>query len=746
MNFKSVFQFNSQGFCSKHSILWVISLLFIGTLFFSPFISVFSGVSPFALGAPDIVVSSEGELRNAVYNAPAIENFVIALNADIALTSSLVISEGKNITLTSEGNSEFFKLIGVAEQSTIIIEPGGVLVLDGIVVTHVKDAVGQRVTVKFNGSFIMVEGIISGNTAGGGWSGGGGVYNWGTFEMYGGKISNNIAFNGGGVTNYQGNFTMFKGIISDNHGGGVTNYQGNFTMFNGAISDNTGNGGVDNYGVFEMYGGVLSGNFDGGGWSSGGGVDSNNGNFSMFGGVISGNFGYYGGGVYNSHGNFSMSGGEIFGNRAGTGGGVHNGINGTFILLGGKIFGNTANEGGGVHNAGDREFVSGFFMSGGEILGNTAERAGGGVHNSGDGIFILSGGKISKNIVLNSDPTVTSDGGGVHNFNIFKMLGGEISGNSARNGGGVANGDTFEMLGGEISSNAAVNGGGIHSMYNFSMFDGTISNNQATHGGGIHSYFHEFYSDPNVALGNCRLFGGIISDNTASGNGGGIWIYPNHLNRLFVYDKVVFKNNRASTAYNREPIYDEMYRLQIGQEVTWTTPFTQGYNNYDISDIFDVPVTRYTVTVYGSFATHTGEGSYAVGESVTVYAGTSKDYTFLGWTVIGDVALMNGVTETFTMPANNVVIRANWRPIPTGDSGGGRDGFGSGGRDSSITPSELEPSPTTPQKDEAYNSPIPEGEKNSLPQLLWITALLIIIAGLIAVSIVWMLTTKKDKT
>jgi len=76
------------------------------------------------------------------------------------------------------------------------------------------------------------------------------------------------------------------------------------------------------------------------------------------------------------------------------------------------------------------------------------------------------------------------------------------------------------MFGGEIIGNTAVNEGGIHSMYNFSMFDGTISNNQATYGGGIHIYFHEFYSNPNVAFGNCKLFGGTISDNIASGNEG----------------------------------------------------------------------------------------------------------------------------------------------------------------------------------------------------------------------------------
>jgi hypothetical protein len=48
-------------------VAFFVSLLFVVVLFFSCFVSVFSGgVFPFVLGASDRVVSTERELRNAV--------------------------------------------------------------------------------------------------------------------------------------------------------------------------------------------------------------------------------------------------------------------------------------------------------------------------------------------------------------------------------------------------------------------------------------------------------------------------------------------------------------------------------------------------------------------------------------------------------------------------------------------------------------------------------------------------------
>ncbi|MCL2288157.1 MAG: hypothetical protein FWC33_03110 [Candidatus Bathyarchaeota archaeon] len=79
------------------------------------------------------------------------------------------------------------------------------------------------------------------------------------------------------------------------------------------------------------------------------------------------------------------------------------------------------------------------------------------------------------------------------------------------------------------------------------------------------------------------MSGGEISGNNAAFSGGGIWIDVDKLGNLSIADGVVFSNNRASAAYNRDPVHDELYCTYIGDIVSWSSPFTQGYNNYDIS-------------------------------------------------------------------------------------------------------------------------------------------------------------------
>ncbi|MDE5775663.1 MAG: hypothetical protein K2H67_02145 [Treponemataceae bacterium] len=103
----------------------------------------------------------------------------------------------------------------------------------------------------------------------------------------------------------------------------------------------------------------------------------------------------------------------------------------------------------------------------------------------------------------------------------LKMTGGLITGNKADRGGGVClslstNQSSFVMSGGEISGNTAtVNGGGVFVDSNsdeFIMNGGTIRNNSASKNGG------------GVCLsgGTFIMNNGTISDNTSIENGGGV--------------------------------------------------------------------------------------------------------------------------------------------------------------------------------------------------------------------------------
>jgi hypothetical protein len=182
---------------------------------------------------------------------------------------------------------------------------------------------------------------------------------------------------------------------------------------------------------------------------------------------------YADGGVGGRTGKITMIGGKISGNESKYGGGIcidspdeqdapdYGGELFEFTMVGGDITDNKANEsGGGIEMVND-SFR--FVMSGGTISGNQA-KTGGGADFIYDGAATMNGGKISEN-------TATKGGGVSAFFGVtFTMVGeAEISGNIATSGvgGGVLFSDdvgaVFTMNGGKISGNTASgNGGGVY--------------------------------------------------------------------------------------------------------------------------------------------------------------------------------------------------------------------------------------------------------------------------------------------
>jgi hypothetical protein len=244
------------GFGVRRSRLLLVSLILVVLLCSLFSCTMVVGAKTSLKGA--IHVSDEVELKNAVSNAKSGIQIVIAIDNDISLTEGmLVIPAGKDITLTSNKAIGFYQLIGAKAMTrdpnlffdtyydTVVVMGGGVLRIDGVIVTHAKGIKGTGVRVGSDGTLIMYDGKISGNNlpraylGHAAWTGyGGGVHNSGIFEMYGGEITNNTAYCGGGVYNV-GTFTMYDGIISDNaadYGGGV---YGTVDRFGGEIYNNT---------------------------------------------------------------------------------------------------------------------------------------------------------------------------------------------------------------------------------------------------------------------------------------------------------------------------------------------------------------------------------------------------------------------------------------------------------------------------------------------------------------------------
>ncbi len=168
------------------------------------------------------------------------------------------------------------------------------------------------------------------------------------------------------------------------------------------------------------------------------------------------------------------------------------------------------------------------------ISENTAGFAGG-VCNYG--MLTIAGGEISYNTTTASN----GYGGGLRNFGTMTMTSGSISNNTATNDGGGVYGGTFTMYGGTVSDNTANGSGGGVCVTKFILEGGTISSNKMTEstesGGGVRvNSSAEFVMNGGVIKNNTSvnsgggvafaglftMTGGEISENTATNDGGGV--------------------------------------------------------------------------------------------------------------------------------------------------------------------------------------------------------------------------------
>lgn len=228
---------------------------------------------------------------------------------------------------------------------------------------------------------------------------------------------------------------------------------------------------------------------------------------NLIGGIITGGTGRVGsesntnGGGISSSGSVYMYGGNIAGNTATKDGG---GITATnpaedgsrvFEMYGGTITGNKAGaSGGGVNTSTHVELV------GGTISNNISTTQGGGLNLSLGTDKVACEVTISEDFII-SDNKTEGNGGGVY------IAGGMTDDNSPKFD------SKLTLEGGTISDNTADgNGGGIYNLGELIVEDVIISENNAVNGGGIY----------NISEEKLTMTGGVISDNTATQNGGGV--------------------------------------------------------------------------------------------------------------------------------------------------------------------------------------------------------------------------------
>lgn len=303
------------------------------------------------------------------------------------------------------------------------------------------------------------------------------------------------------------------------------------------------------------------------------------------GGCVTGGQATEGGGIYVAgDASLSLEGGSITGNQANRGGGICTAEGAGVVITGGKISGNSAKQGGGLFLRCEAD------ITGGEISGNSAEYTGAGLYAemAESGEIRLSGCGIEGNTGLGhgggiylkncrvtaadcriADNVVTdahASGGGVYidEYAGFTITSGTvISGNSAANqGGGVCvSGGTpaadFAMDSGEISGNSAINGGGIATTGtgSFEITGGKIAQNTASgDGGGIYVSF-AFTRDTSKNIAHCDIDG-----NTAGNYGGGVFLQGNS----FIRTELCGNSIRRNSALDGGGVYvNQMDQLHL---------------------------------------------------------------------------------------------------------------------------------------------------------------------------------------
>ena len=322
-------------------------------------------------------------LAGAISKVQSGDVVIIIIVNPAAVSSSLSIPNGKDITIQAQGTGEIVRAVGYTSM-LFDVRPGGKLTLDGITVdggaiwnSGVNVGVVASASMIYTSGTMVITGgaIIRNNDAGTATSGGlisvraGANLTIDNADIYGGSASS-----GGAILVADANSTLnlINATIHDNQAvstagaiaimfGGEVTMQTNVSIYNNVVhrnlSTNQGHGGAFyiNGGVLNIYGGDIYNNEALGSGASGGyggAISMNGGTINMTAGTIRDNkSSYWGGAIYFGAGSIdsilNMTGGSISNNNAAVSGGaifaynISNPRNVYMYILGGSITGNT---------------------------------------------------------------------------------------------------------------------------------------------------------------------------------------------------------------------------------------------------------------------------------------------------------------------------------------------------------------------------------------------------------------------
>ncbi len=494
---------------------------------------------------------------------------------------------------------------------------GGVLHITGVVDVTVIDASasnnnaaaeGGALWVSGAGTLTVIGGTYDGNVASGDDAdmGGGALYNdGGTLNVFGATLTNNVANgasgSGGAILVQPGSTTevantTISGNSSNRAGGGIeanataeavaTLKLKNVDFANNATGNAPGNGGalhITGPGDVTALNGTVSGNTataEGGGfWNSAVGTLTVNGTRFEANAASGADADMGGGALYNDGGTLTVVNAQLVNNVAdgdsGSGGGLLAQPGSMVTVTGGEISGNSSNRaGGGIEvNATMTDTVV-VEMTGVMLMDNSTGAApgnGGALHITGPGTVNVMSGLVSGN-------TAAAEGGGLWNSAVgtlnvtgVTLTGNTASGPEAENGGGALYNDggtlnvTNSVIEMNVADGASGSGGGIlNNGGTLTVNGGTFTGNSAMRAGGaiednagvsVTLDDVDFFNNVTGAApgnggalhitgaGNVTATDGMVTGNTAAAEGGGFW---NSAVGTLTVNGTRFANNTAS--------------------------------------------------------------------------------------------------------------------------------------------------------------------------------------------------------
>ncbi len=414
------------------------------------------------------------------------------------LTLNTITIDGNNVSASSPminnkatlnlNSNTILRKANSNDDGGAVYNSGGTININGATITNNTAFRGGGIFA-ISGTINLITGTFTSNSAPS--STGGAIWTCGEFNMSGGSITTNTAYQGGGINctystanNRACTMSLTGGSITYNNATGT----GTASADGGAMLINAGDSVIPQV---TIDGTDISHNTASHSSKlAGGGAIYNRGNLTIISGSLTYNEARTGGGAILNANILTINNATISNNTAGYGGGIHNTYGNNIYTSVAKTVGNLtinnitmagnkaidsygqAGYGGAISILGGANLT----LKAGNITGNTAKYGGAiGIDWTSESVeYTASGtnyGKININGGTLGNNTVQTNGGGIYinsdstHQNVVTMTTGSITGNRANYGGGVyisAN-STFKLSGGSVSSNTGTtSGGGIY--------------------------------------------------------------------------------------------------------------------------------------------------------------------------------------------------------------------------------------------------------------------------------------------